>query len=117
MIRRPPRSTLFPYTTLFRSVFAESQFAFWFKIAFGCVEQIHTKHHLIRAGFQVIDALLGGIAEYDFAACGVHRPGPRRAVGHFYCGGGDVLRESEAKWVSGLNRELAGVDRGGAEPF
>src|SRR3712207_7214028 len=23
MIRRPPRSTLFPYTTLFRSVFAE----------------------------------------------------------------------------------------------
>src|SRR3989454_7649898 len=24
MIRRPPRSTLFPYTTLFRSVFAES---------------------------------------------------------------------------------------------
>src|SRR2546429_7339207 len=25
MIRRPPRSTLFPYTTLFRSVFYESQ--------------------------------------------------------------------------------------------
>src|SRR2546430_12729202 len=24
MIRRPPRSTLFPYTTLFRSVFRES---------------------------------------------------------------------------------------------
>src|SRR5256885_193411 len=24
MIRRPPRSTLFPYTTLFRSVFAEA---------------------------------------------------------------------------------------------
>src|SRR5258708_36865701 len=24
MIRRPPRSTLFPYTTLFRSVFADS---------------------------------------------------------------------------------------------
>src|SRR3712207_7237890 len=23
MIRRPPRSTLFPYTTLFRSIFAE----------------------------------------------------------------------------------------------
>src|SRR2546425_2793225 len=24
MIRRPPRSTLFPYTTLFRSIFAQS---------------------------------------------------------------------------------------------
>src|SRR3712207_7378376 len=31
MIRRPPRSTLFPYTTLFRSTepAAASQFAFW----------------------------------------------------------------------------------------
>src|SRR3712207_7148689 len=27
MIRRPPRSTLFPYTTLFRSAIAASQFA------------------------------------------------------------------------------------------
>src|SRR2546422_1388477 len=27
MIRRPPRSTLFPYTTLFRSVY--SQYYFW----------------------------------------------------------------------------------------
>src|SRR2546430_11320144 len=27
MIRRPPRSTLFPYTTLFRSVAASHQFA------------------------------------------------------------------------------------------
>src|SRR2546430_7480348 len=26
MIRRPPRSTLFPYTTLFRSEFAQSRF-------------------------------------------------------------------------------------------
>src|SRR2546430_7647446 len=32
MIRRPPRSTLFPYTTLFRSVCDESQVTarFWF---------------------------------------------------------------------------------------
>src|SRR5437588_6895337 len=27
MIRRPPRSTLFPYTTLFRSQFAEMRYA------------------------------------------------------------------------------------------
>src|SRR2546430_10688182 len=28
MIRRPPRSTLFPYTTLFRSIFALADVAF-----------------------------------------------------------------------------------------
>src|SRR2546425_4925415 len=34
MIRRPPRSTLFPYTTLFRSaVFAASPHARWSRIA------------------------------------------------------------------------------------
>src|SRR2546426_6724922 len=31
MIRRPPRSTLFPYTTLFRSV-TESEFEFLFRV-------------------------------------------------------------------------------------
>src|SRR5260370_30227905 len=34
MIRRPPRSTLFPYTTLFRSYFLE--FSFFFKSLFDC---------------------------------------------------------------------------------
>src|SRR2546422_4103159 len=29
MIRRPPRSTLFPYTTLFRSVIRSGENAFW----------------------------------------------------------------------------------------
>src|SRR2546427_2704864 len=29
MIRRPPRSTLFPYTTLFRSLFPQSTIAFY----------------------------------------------------------------------------------------
>src|SRR3989442_7947055 len=29
MIRRPPRSTLFPYTTLFRSPTLEREIAFW----------------------------------------------------------------------------------------
>src|SRR3712207_6996375 len=29
MIRRPPRSTLFPYTTLFRSLIAPSKFKFF----------------------------------------------------------------------------------------
>src|SRR5258708_30458630 len=29
MIRRPPRSTLFPYTTLFRSLFEKTQLFVW----------------------------------------------------------------------------------------
>src|SRR3712207_6984373 len=32
MIRRPPRSTLFPYTTLFRSALAEWVSAFWMRL-------------------------------------------------------------------------------------
>src|SRR5258708_24915485 len=38
MIRRPPRSTLFPYTTLFRSFFCEF---------YGVVDQVD--HHLTQA--------------------------------------------------------------------
>src|SRR2546421_8840567 len=33
MIRRPPRSTLFPYTTLFRSVFQIGQARVWFAMS------------------------------------------------------------------------------------
>src|SRR5437660_9523033 len=36
MIRRPPRSTLFPYTTLFRSLPAEAVSRLWFD-----VEEMH----------------------------------------------------------------------------
>src|SRR5687768_18262059 len=42
MIRRPPRSTLFPYTTLFRS--GDDRF-------FGCHGlEIHAAERLVRAG-------------------------------------------------------------------
>src|SRR2546425_5602425 len=45
MIRRPPRSTLFPYTTLFRSHF----FRLWLWMTTGMVTKewaaIHRKHH------------------------------------------------------------------------
>src|SRR2546430_11378686 len=34
MIRRPPRSTLFPYTTLFRSQRSQSSFAFAASVAY-----------------------------------------------------------------------------------
>src|SRR5256885_4810579 len=44
MIRRPPRSTLFPYTTLFRSVLGEldrraRQVAVFLELAFEALEQ------------------------------------------------------------------------------
>src|SRR2546430_13207972 len=32
MIRRPPRSTLFPYTTLFRSLDARARVVFWIEM-------------------------------------------------------------------------------------
>src|SRR3989442_6265547 len=33
MIRRPPRSTLFPYTTLFRSLLLEFAYVYWLWLA------------------------------------------------------------------------------------
>src|SRR2546422_7745410 len=45
MIRRPPRSTLFPYTTLFRSLFEYSQENFrrqdhLNRVLFACIEEL-----------------------------------------------------------------------------
>src|SRR3989442_8984366 len=42
MIRRPPRSTLFPYTTLFRSLGALSFYDYWEKSAshYGVTRQV-----------------------------------------------------------------------------
>src|SRR2546423_7419873 len=58
MIRRPPRSTLFPYTTLFRSRHA------------GCVHQATAVH---------IRAILGEPVRRDVAEVG-RRWGPARAA-------------------------------------
>src|SRR3712207_8499483 len=41
MIRRPPRSTLFPYTTLFRSSRPPCAFGFWDKPASPCQDPTH----------------------------------------------------------------------------
>src|SRR2546430_9824019 len=43
MIRRPPRSTLFPYTTLFRSSHARQQ-----RLQRACRERIHTFEWLVE---------------------------------------------------------------------
>src|SRR2546427_6985235 len=52
MIRRPPRSTLFPYTTLFRSDVAEDQLGL-IVVDFGqCVEAVVGQEHFVPALFE-----------------------------------------------------------------
>ena len=54
MIRRPPRSTLFPYTTLFRSAFGRGE---WFGVGLGgSVEKLH---YLPEAHTDFILAVIG----------------------------------------------------------
>src|SRR3712207_7622647 len=50
MIRRPPRSTLFPYTTLFRSLLSDGRVAGW---ALCCAVQgrHHVQHRHLSVGF------------------------------------------------------------------
>src|SRR3712207_9407057 len=54
MIRRPPRSTLFPYTTLFRSDLSGTDYTFGFdtavNIATEAIDRLHTtaeSHHRV----------------------------------------------------------------------
>src|SRR3712207_9070839 len=64
MIRRPPRSTLFPYTTLFRSQMASSSQAPWSSVS-GEQEERELKEGLLRP-----------------AAVAVQGPGCRAQRGH-----------------------------------
>src|SRR2546430_8108652 len=52
MIRRPPRSTLFPYTTLFRSLYR--------RIAFGLLQVFHE-----RGAQGVAEAVHRGVVQRD----------------------------------------------------
>src|SRR5256885_9408287 len=45
MIRRPPRSTLFPYTTLFRSVFSSNFAKAGFKVSEAAMVEPYTGGH------------------------------------------------------------------------
>src|SRR5947207_10681306 len=53
MIRRPPRSTLFPYTTLFRSRVATGQCSICFTI--GC-ENVAVRFAIMNSSLEVLDA-------------------------------------------------------------
>src|SRR3712207_7794192 len=54
MIRRPPRSTLFPYTTLFRSVVADEA-----AIAAGIADELQAVHVPVAGSGKTAAALLG----------------------------------------------------------
>src|SRR2546430_12747705 len=79
MIRRPPRSTLFPYTTLFRSVLAHERD--WERPIFPADDQ----HGLIRT---LHYHLMLGVVRLDNAIA-------RRRIGDRVAGGHDVGRSEE----------------------
>src|SRR5256885_8581637 len=62
MIRRPPRSTLFPYTTLFRSIVAEVlQSAEAMKAAVGHLEPFMEKAESATRGTLVLATVKGDV--------------------------------------------------------
>src|SRR2546426_10599392 len=48
MIRRPPRSTLFPYTTLFRSPSGQTRYVRQVSEVFGVIEPVPHEEHSRR---------------------------------------------------------------------
>src|SRR2546427_4918242 len=62
MIRRPPRSTLFPYTTLFRSLIASILFFWGGMMALGFLRWPKTKRFV---GFALIVVVACGLIHID----------------------------------------------------
>src|SRR3712207_8276646 len=58
MIRRPPRSTLFPYTTLFRSTFCREH-GIWFHAdgAHGASALLSERHRGLLNGIELADSV------------------------------------------------------------
>src|SRR5256885_15665520 len=78
MIRRPPRSTLFPYTTLFRSVFLQ-QLACATDGSHGALELVREGAHIafdVVAPFQAAAHVLHGAGQLAQLA------GHARGLGH-----------------------------------
>src|SRR2546425_6566772 len=71
MIRRPPRSTLFPYTTLFRSVEGDAQVAVLLDAGIGDVP-VHGRRGAARAMHEAGgDQAVQRLADLEFAEPGV----------------------------------------------
>src|ERR1051326_9141708 len=108
MIRRPPRSTLFPYTTLFRSVTLRS----WMGLIFGCVRPrggYYRRHRegLNESGLRVSVAVGagGGAAGYAGSAA-VHAGGQPEAAARAV--GADAVSDSRAAGA-GIGQLAVGV--------
>src|SRR3989454_12573824 len=90
MIRRPPRSTLFPYTTLFRSVRNRVEAAA--REASSCLEQLMPDNSIALEGATIVDAcdrkfvlvavhgLGGGEAQLLTGTCEIRESTERSAV-------------------------------------
>src|SRR3712207_9335390 len=80
MIRRPPRSTLFPYTTLFRSDAVAVQVDAQLKLARGELLRAHpVAVRLVRVRLGVADPGGVGLARRRPRGARPGRRGPRRA--------------------------------------
>src|SRR2546425_8564955 len=90
MIRRPPRSTLFPYTTLFRSV---CTLAASYTRAINLVESYLSQH-----ATEVQEAILGGNAQ-QFWKLGTRQKQVSRESQHTF-GNGKNKREGDAAGAS-----------------
>src|SRR3712207_9027260 len=98
MIRRPPRSTLFPYTTLFRSVFTSAHpgdgYPYASEIAPGLGAPFH--QHLFSARLDMaVDGPTNTVEELDFVRVPM---GPDNPRGNAFAQRRTTLRrESEAQ--------------------
>src|SRR3989454_3786968 len=98
MIRRPPRSTLFPYTTLFRSVAAE---------AFGAAgDRARLEAQLADADGRVVAQALQALAHIVPAGDTTLGPRARQLLTH-----PDAAVRSVAADVLGRHPAVADVDR------
>src|SRR6266496_5914790 len=93
MIRRPPRSTLFPYTTLFRS------------------------RRLGRTGVDMVGAWPGHCGEPVLARVGAFQPGGRRSRRRPHCRSGgpamvsrdEVIRDAAESWIPRMVGAVAAI--------
>src|SRR2546426_11882062 len=99
MIRRPPRSTLFPYTTLFRSVNGSIEASFgratWSDaLEFRTVNGAITLHLPAGLSTEVRATTVNGDIETDFPLMVTGRLGPRSLHGTIGSGGRRLALET-----------------------
>jgi len=99
MIRRPPRSTLFPYTTLFRSIYVDT----------GTSRRSKAKlvSREVGLGVSVADLLIDAnpsVTAIDNALIQLENIARRRGIAIGYASGLPVSIKRIAKWSKSLER-------------